>query len=199
MSEESTGALGGAAQGAAAGASFGPVGLVVGAVVGAVFGAVAGGKARKARLNYNKGRKLERKISYYDAGVQRRDLVRSTRMARAQSVAAAAASGEGGLQSSAPQGAISSIGSQGAFNLTYFDQRIATMRQMQIYYDKAGKLGQQAGNISSLTSAAFDLYGAWKSASSVTPSQISPVPQTGVPIKAGPLDIPRPPQYDFGS
>lgn len=172
MSEQETGALTGAAQGAITGAQIaGPYGAVVGAVIGAVGGAIGGGQAKKARKYANKAKALQRAMSLMDAGIQRRDMVRAFRIGRAESVAASAASGEGGLLSSAPIGAISSLGSQFKFNLRYFDQRIRDFMTMQSYVDKAGKYANKAattGAIMGALNSAASAYGAMKP---VTPSQ----------------------------
>lgn len=189
MAEETSGAISGAAQGAAAGTMIMPgIGTAIGAVVGAIGGFMSGSKSRAARLAANKGKKIEREISYMNAAVDRRDLVRGARIARAQSVAASAIS-EGGLQSSAPRGAISSIGAQTGFNLGYFDWRISKLALMQQYYDKAGKYAAQASNIAgitsgllSLASSGYQAYGA-----SVRPGQagyrhFNPPPSNTSPV-----------------
>jgi hypothetical protein len=150
MSEESTGAIGGAAQGAAAGAQIaGPYGAIVGAVIGGVMGFMKGSKERASRLAFNKYTGITRDISYADAGINRRDAVRSWRIQEAQQ-RAAAASETGGLESSAPRGALSSAASQRTFNLGFFDWRVSMFQTSQFYLDKAGKYAAQASNIGGL-------------------------------------------------
>lgn len=170
MSEETSGALSGAAQGAQYGSVLGPFGMVVGAVVGAAFGFASGSKKRAARLAANRAQKIGREVSYADAAVARRDLVRQGRIARAASVAAIAASGEGGLSSSAPRGALSSIGAQSTFNLGYFDWRIGKKQTQQMLIDKAGKYASQAQQIEGLWKTTMSVAN-FAMPTNVTPSQ----------------------------
>lgn len=159
MSSESTsGALSGAGQGAAAGAMVaGPIGAVIGGIIGGIAGLFGGKKAAKARKFAEKANATERQQAQLQAGVQRRDMIRQARMVRAQAVAASAAEG-GGLQSSAPQGAISSIGSQLTSNINYFDYQVGLSNQAQQYRSKAGKYARSAAafttGISALSSIA---------------------------------------------
>lgn len=194
MSEQGSGAASGAMKGAATGTAIMPgVGTVVGAVVGAAFGAIGGQQAKKARKYANAAKKLERKMSYLDAGIQRRDMVREMRVARAQGIAASAAEGEGGLQSSAPQGATSSLGAQFGFNLGYFDRRIVDFSTMQSYVDKAGRYARRAGETMALFDAALSLAGSFGKAP--TPSQQSYGPLAGgysFPGGSPPSSIPQP-------
>lgn len=157
MAETESGALSGAAQGAVAGAVVGgPIGAVIGGVVGAIGGVLGGGAAKRARIYANRASKTRRTLDFMEAAVQRRDLVRQARMARAESLAAITAGGEGGLMSSAPMGALSSISSQTGQNLRYFDARIRDFVQMQFWADKAGKKTAQAQNIMGTMGAVFD-------------------------------------------
>ena len=163
MAERESGALSGAAQGAAAGAAVGgPIGAVIGGVVGAIGGALGGGAAKRARIYANRASKTRRTLDLMEAAVQRRDLVRQARMARAESLAAITAGGEGGLMSSAPMGALSSISSQTGQNLRYFDARIRDFVQMQFWANKAGKKSAQAQNIMGTMGAVFDAVGSMK-------------------------------------
>lgn len=150
MSSETTGgAASGAASGAAAGMMVaGPIGAVIGGIVGGVVGLFGGKKAKKARKFAEKAQKVERQQAQLGAAVQRRDMIRQARMARAQAVAASAAEG-GGLQSSAPQGAVASIGSQLTSNINYFDWQTDLSNEAQQYKAKAGKYARQANAISS--------------------------------------------------
>lgn len=162
MSEKETGAISGAAQGAAAGAALGPIGMAAGAIIGGVGGLLSGGAAKRARIYQNRASKTQRVLSMMEAAVQRRDLIRTARMARAESLAAISAGGEGGMMSSAPLGALSSLTSQTGSNLRYFDARIRDFVQMQFWVDKAGKKAAQASNISGITSGLLSALSAIK-------------------------------------
>lgn len=144
MSEQGSYGVAGAVQGAQAGAAFGPVGAVVGGVIGAVAGAFVGGSARRSRILTNRARKTERMMSAFELGIQRRDMVRQYRAARAETVAAGASQGRGDAMSSPISGAISSAGSQANFNMRYFDTRVIDFLMMQNWYDKAGKAAANA-------------------------------------------------------
>ena len=125
----------GAAQGAAAGfAAGGPVGAVIGGIVGFVSGVFAS----KANKQKKKAKKEQIRAQEREAAIQRRDLIRNIRISRASAVAAAA-SESGGLQSSAPLGAVSSIESQGSAAISYFDTQVASGRAINAYLDKAAK------------------------------------------------------------
>ena len=173
MSEETTGAIGGAAQGAAAGyAIAGPYGAVVGGVLGGVMGLFGGGAARKARLFTNSAKKTERTLSYFEAAVQRRDMIRQARIGRAEALAAGTSQGTGGLESSGVQGALSSVSSQANFNIRYFDARIADYLKMQEWVDKAGKASTTAGTWNSFLQAGLSAASIYNSFSKTpTPSQ----------------------------
>jgi hypothetical protein len=106
-------------------------------------------KEKKARKYADKASEVERQQAQMAAGIQRREMVRQARIARAQSVAAAAAE-SGGLQSSAPMGAVSSMGSQLTSNLAYFDWQVGLGNQAQIYKKKAGKYARQSADIAAL-------------------------------------------------
>jgi len=108
---------------------------------------VSRNKRRKAQTYMNKASAVERQQAQLAAAIQRRDLVRQSRIARARTVAAAA-SESGGLQSSAPAGAISSIGTQATSNLNYFDRQIGLGNEAQGYKAKAGKYLAKAENAS---------------------------------------------------
>lgn len=142
MSEE----VSGAAQGAVTGMM---VGGPVGAVIGGILGLFGGKKAKKARKYAEKAAAVERQQAQMAAGVQRRDMIRQARIARAQAVAAAA-SESGGLQSSSPMGAVSSMGTQLTSNLGYFDWQVGLGNQAQTYKQKSGKYARQASTFNSL-------------------------------------------------
>jgi hypothetical protein len=149
-STEVSSTLGGAAQGAAVGAAIaGPVGAVVGGVIGAVGGLFKGKSASYKRKSERQSQKLQET----QVALQRRDLILEGYVQRARSVAAAAAQDEGGgLQSSAPLGAVSSVGSQLEFNLGYFDRQANTLNKRNKYAMKSGKYAQYASNVETLFS-----------------------------------------------
>lgn len=143
--------IGGAASGAASGAKIGaavggPVGAAVGAVLGGIAGLFGGKKKKKAKKFAAKAQAEDMRMQERAQAVQRRDIVRQFRMARAQALAAGS-SESGGLQSSGIQGSLSSIGSQGRFNLGYFDTQIDNQQLRNSYAKKAGKYASQAGDI----------------------------------------------------
>lgn len=141
-------------QGAAAGAAGGPVGAVIGGIIGAVAG-IFSSKANKAKRQA----KMEQiRAQEREAAVQRRDLIRGIRIARAQAVAAAA-SESGGLESSAPQGAIASVRTQGNFATNYFDAQIASGRKVNSLINKADKYSAISDSIASF----IELSGSFKS------------------------------------
>ena len=153
MAEEVNGGISGAAQGAATGAAIGgPVGAVVGGVIGGILGIFGGSKAKKARKYANKAQLTQRQQEQLAAGIQRRDMIREARIARAQAVAASAVE-SGGLQSSAPQGAIGSLGSQTTSNLSYFDNQVGLGNLAFSYNQKAGKYARQSQSIFGLMDA----------------------------------------------
>jgi uncharacterized membrane protein len=121
MGETTAGAASGAASGAKAGMMVGGVwGAVIGAVIGGIFGGKAGKAAKKAHKLEAEANAIDRQQAQMQAGIQRRDLARQARIERAKAIAAGA-SEAGGLQSSAPMGAISSLGAQTTSALSYFD------------------------------------------------------------------------------
>lgn len=164
MSETETGAASGAAQGAAAGAAFGPWGIVIGAVVGGVIGLVAGKNKKLARRYAAKAADMKRKQQTMQLAVQRRDIIRQQRIQRAQAVAAGAS--EDGVQSSAVQGAASSLTSQSKAATNYFDSMVSLDNAYQMYAKKSGKAQGKSdelftllGSGSNLAAAGGDIYG----------------------------------------
>jgi hypothetical protein len=154
--DEIGGAAAGVASGAKIGAAFGPVGMAVGAVLGGIAGLFGGSKKRKARKYAAKVEAEEARMVERAQAVQRRDLIRQMRIARAQALAAGS-SESGGLMSSGVQGAVSSIGSQGKFNLGYFDTQIANQQLRNNYARRAGKYASQASNIFGVLDAGVQL------------------------------------------
>lgn len=173
MSRESTtGSLGYGAQGAYLGYSAGgPWGAVVGGVLGGIGGAIGGHQEARARKMAKKAVRIQRQLSYMQAAVARRDLIRNARMERASSVAALAAQ-EGGLQSSPGAGAVSSYQSQFGFNLGYFDRRIQDYLAMQRFMDKSGKYARRAGDTYAIMDTIIAMGNSMGSMSGSTSSQI---------------------------
>lgn len=117
----------GAATGASAGATVGSailpgVGTAVGAVIGGVVGGIVGfaaGAFQDQGARYRKiARKWEKQGKERAAAINVRDQLRSFRIQRAMAMSGIAAE-SGGTLSSAPQGSVSSMGSQFAFNRAY--------------------------------------------------------------------------------
>lgn len=169
------GAVKGAAQGFAAGG-------VPGAIVGAIGGFFSGQSAARARVYANRAAKTQKALGYMEAAIQRRDMIRQARASRAESLAAITAGGEGGMLSSAPMGALSSLTSQTGQNLRYFDARIRDFVQMQFWANKAAKKQAQAANIQGLTTALSSLGSLYKPPA--TPSQTTAVPSS-IPSGSG--------------
>lgn len=143
-------ALGSTISGAASGfAAGGPLGAIIGGVAG-LFSGLSSDKARKYKRLANKEEDAAIEIK---RAAQRRDVLRSFYIARAQAVAAAGSQESGGLQSSAAQGAISSVGSQGIANLKFFDALTARSVLEKYYLRKAGKKIEQANTIDSIGEA----------------------------------------------
>lgn len=148
-------------------------------IIGGLF---SFGARKKAKKYANRAAAVERQQAQLEAAVQRRDLVRQSRIARAQAVAASA-SESGGLQSSAPQGAIGSVGSQTISNLSYFDRQVGMGNEAQAYRQKAGKYASRAENIDAITgilSGAVGLFsgGSASGSTGLTKSVVSPVNQS---------------------
>jgi hypothetical protein len=140
-------AISGAGKGAATGyAVGGPWGAVIGAAVGLV-GGLQGDKAAKYK---RKATAAEQRQIDIQQSIQRRTLIRSIYLARSESVAAAGAQESGGLQSSASQGAISAISTQGISNIKTFDALVAQDIMKNYYLKKAGKYQGYADTISGL-------------------------------------------------
>lgn len=175
MAEKEMGAGAGAAQGAAAGAAFGPWGAVIGAVVGGALGYFSGGKKAEARKFAAKAADVRRRQQTMQLAVQRRDIIRQQRMARANAVAAGAS--EQGVTSSGVMGAISSIDAQGKSSASYFDAQADLDAAFQMYAKKAGKKAGQAaeldtllGSMGAIATVGGDLYGLSKGSGSAAPS-----------------------------
>ncbi len=173
MAEKETGFAAGAAQGAAAGAVFGPWGAAIGAVIGGAAGYFSGAKKKEARMYAAKAQAQRRRQQSMTLAVQRRDVVRSQRIARANAVAAG--SSDAGVQSSAVGGAIGSIDAQGKSATSYFDAMVDLDEAYQMFAKKAGKAQGKADELatllgagSSLVTAGGDIYGLSKSTQAPT-------------------------------
>jgi hypothetical protein len=169
-SEETSGAVSGAVKGAAAGAAIaGPVGAVVGAVIGAISGWLGGTSKSKAR----KAAETQQQIEKTRAALDRRNIILEGYVARARAVAAAGAQDDGGgLQSSAPLGAISSVGSQLEFNVQYFNTQANLLTKRNKYVRDSSKYAQYASNVSSigsLISTGYSVYGLYNTPSTPSP------------------------------
>lgn len=173
--EETTGAVAGAAQGASAGSVFGPVGALVGGVIGGAIGYFSGQEAKLAKKYGRLAQATRRRQQQMTAAVQRRDVIRQARFARAQAVAAGAS--EGNVTSSAVSGATSSITAQTESSLNFFDRQVGLDNVFQTYAAKAGKHAGKAAELNSLLGAAeglttvgANIYGSFRTPSPTTPT-----------------------------
>lgn len=130
-------ALSGVTSGAAAGATFGPWGAAIGAVVGGAMGIAAGNKANKAKKNLQRATAVQTEREQNAVEAQYRQLLREARIGRAGSLSASVASGIS--TSSLTTSALSSIGSQGVYNVNYLaeDRRLYSLYRR--YMEKAGQ------------------------------------------------------------
>lgn len=150
-SEAATGAV----QGAAVGTAIMPG---IGTAVGAVVGFVSGLFASKSKKKKKKANELRARMAERDAAIQRRDLVRSIRIQRAQSVAAG--TGDGEVISSAVAGAAGSIGSQGENSLNFFASQYQLNATANKYDAKAERYAGYAAAGQTLLSAAGSMASA---------------------------------------
>lgn len=144
----------GAAKGAAAGAAFGPWGAVIGGVIGAIGGLFA----KKSNAAKKRAQAEEIAIAERQAGIQRRDMVRQYRAARAEALVTGS-SESGGDQSSAVLGGIASLGAQSRFNLQFFDKQVAGQRYVNKQLKKADKYNDYANTVFTTLSAASSIGG----------------------------------------
>lgn len=130
-------ALSGVTSGAAAGATFGPWGAAIGAVVGGALGIASGNKANKAKKNLQRATAVQTEREQNAVEAQYRQLLREARIGRAGSLSASVASGIS--TSSLTTSALSSIGTQGVYNVNYLaeDRRLYSMYRR--YMEKAGQ------------------------------------------------------------
>lgn len=146
----------GAAQGAAQGFATGGV---PGAVIGAIGGFFGGKAAARAEVYATRATKTRRAQQFLQAAIQRRDLIRQSRFARAEQLAAAAGAGEYGMLSSGYGGAMGSLMSQTARNIQFFDANVRDEVQASFWEGKAKKKQAQASNILGVTAALTQVAG----------------------------------------
>lgn len=104
-------------------------------LIGGLFGAAKAAKAAKYRRKAaSKGREIVEK----EQAVQRRDIVRNLRVARAQALAQGATE-SGGTRSSGTQGVSGSFASQSLFNLDFFEGQAEKSRRKFEFELKADK------------------------------------------------------------
>lgn len=183
-SEEVSGAIGGAAEGAKIGGTIGGhVGAVVGGILGGIAGLFGGSAKRKAKKYAKKANAEEERMNIRKMALERRNTIRELYLARAQAVAAGA-SESGGLASSTVQGAVSSIGSQGRFNLGFFDAQYETLKLRNKYAKKAGKYADKAADIGGLFNLAEgigSLYDVYKNPAKggISPADVGALSKSG--------------------
>lgn len=129
--------LSGVTSGAAAGAAFGPWGAGIGAVIGGALGIAAGNKANKAKKNLQRATAVQTEREQNAVEAQYRQLLREARIRRAGSLAASVASGIS--TSSLTTSALSSIGSQGKYNVDYLSEDRRLYSLYRSYMEKAGQ------------------------------------------------------------
>lgn len=164
-SDTEASAFGGAAQGAATGAQVGgPWGAVIGAVIGGALGWASGKKRKKAKKFAALAEAQRRKQQQMQLAVQRRDIFRQQRLARANAIAAGAS--DEGVTSSSVLGATASIDAQSRSAVSYFDTQVNLDNAYQMYAKKAGRAQGQAdslmsilGSAGNLATAGADIYG----------------------------------------
>lgn len=156
-----SGAISGAAQGAAAGTMVMPgIGTVVGAVIGAAAGYLGGAEQDKSAKHASLAYKYAKLRQERGAAVARRDIIRQFRISRAQAMMGIGAE-QGGTRSSAPQGAIASMGSQYAFNSSYFDADFWLNSMYMKHAKKAGKHAAAANTINATAGAVASAVSSW--------------------------------------
>lgn len=129
--------LSGVTSGAAAGATFGPWGAAAGAVIGGTLGIAAGNKANKAKKNLQRATAIQTEREQNAVEAQYRQLLREARISRAGSLSASVASGIS--TSSLATSALSSIGSQGKYNIDYLSEDRRLYSLYRRYMEKAGQ------------------------------------------------------------
>jgi len=132
-------------------------GLLV--LAGAATAASVAKDAESAHQQNKASKTLDASIGRQQAA-ERRQLIRESRIARAEAVSAAASQDEGGLTSSAGQGARASIESQIGFNIKYFDVQAAADRKYRRQLARAGKAAAGANLFSGIASVASSAAGA---------------------------------------
>ncbi len=176
--------ISGAAQGAAAGTAVMPgVGTAVGAVIGAAVGFLGGSEQDKSAKHATLASKYARLRQERQAAVVRRDIVRQFRMARATAMTMIG-NESGGTRSSAPQGAVGSLGAQFGFNTAFFDADIYLQRQFQKHSTKAGKHAASANMINATLATTAQAVGSMGNPFSPKPTS---TPTGGGPVSQTPI------------
>lgn len=138
----------GAAAGATIGSAFGPVGTVVGGVIGGVvgfvFGMFSGGAAKAARQKTQQANALTLASAEQEQALQRRDLIRQTRIAYATSLAQSTT--EGGVSSTGLKGVQGAELSGARFGLSYLDLQASEAVKKFNLLGEAESLRQSAAN-----------------------------------------------------
>lgn len=156
MDEQSSGALSGAASGAAAGAVFGPWGAVIGGAIGLVGGLLSGGASRQARLKKMQINNINKQELEQNAAIQRRDIIRGSRIAYARSLAQGTA-GEGEVSSTGLQGVQGSNLSQSTFNMSFAGMQAQQALSKINLGAQADNYQNQSQMYAGLTSAALSV------------------------------------------
>lgn len=154
MSEAASGAASGAVSGAAVGTAINPgIGTAVGAIVGGVWGAFSGSlgdKSKKKAKQASQAQQLAAIIQQQrEAEAYRQNLlaeIRTARIQRASSLAAAVAAGV--EEGSGSQGALGAIGSSTANIIEYMSVDRGRAEQAAFYQTYAGHLSNQAKKLS---------------------------------------------------
>lgn len=112
-------------------------------LIGGLFGTSKKAKAAKYR---RKAAAVDRQMVEKTQAVQRRDLIRNLRAARAQAMSQGA-SESGGTRSSGTQGVSGSLASQSLFNLDFFEGQAQKGKLKYTYEIKADKYESKANEI----------------------------------------------------
>jgi hypothetical protein len=134
-------------QGAQAGFSVGgPMGAIIGGIAGGIGGLIGGHAADAGKFYERKANKWAKLGKTRTAAIAVRDAVEQFRQQRAIQMATIGAE-TGGNRSSAPAGAISSLGSQFVFAMAFNQGQNMIQEKVQKNLKKAGKSYQQSQNI----------------------------------------------------
>jgi hypothetical protein len=154
-------------KGSSIGGNFGPIGGIVGGIIGVAKGLFLSGKAKKASKFRKLAEETKRKQQTMRLALQRREVVRNLRFARAQAVAAGTS--EGNVRSSATAGAAGSVTGQGISALEYFDAQVGLDNKAQSYLAEAARMDRELAKHAAVTSGAntaaqlgTDIYGVFQ-------------------------------------